>query len=390
LFSIQFVPADYYVNSNTITNGAWEINTGSVANGDTCTSDSDFVSQYAFYEFTVPSSGLYDINVAFVNYTEVEDFVASLFKIGTLSFIGTGNLTDGVDPCGCSNCAANWVATIDEDDGLLNWNDDAGEAGIFPTVSLLTGTTYTVLMQTDDIEFTGAWGVTVRPTVYQTIGQATNYVDPIFDDCDEAPIVCTPDTGNLYNWRAFVFTALYQTYLIQVGETSLPSDNELDEGQLNLYFGNNAGSSDQTTPPASCPVSGNVFIQCGEEDGNPVAYSGFVVGQNYTVVVTDIDSEFNSPNATFTLLIYGGTQVGVIGSSTTGFSSATTGSPVVTTGKASTTGFSSATTASPVVTTGIASSTTAAASGTTGSHTSGTSYVFPSLVLGMIALWLSM
>jgi len=317
-----------------------------------------------------------------------------LFKIGTLSFIGTGNLTDGVDPCACTNCAANWVATVDEDDGLLNWNDVAGEATIFPTVTLVTGTTYTVLMQTDDIEFTGAWGVTVRPTIYQTIGQATNYVDPIFDDCDEAPIVCTPDTGNLYNWRAFVFTAQYQTYLIQVGETD--DENELDEGQLNLYFGNNAGSSDQTTPPASCPASGNVFIQCGEEDGNPVAYSGFVVGTNYTVVVTDIDTEFNTPNATFTFLIYGGIEVGGTGSSTTGkasttgFSSATTASPVATTGKASTTGFSSATTAAPGTTTAVAGTTTAAASGTTGSHTSGTSYVLPSLVLGMIALWLSM
>jgi len=382
VFSIHVDPADFYANSGLSTNWAWQADAG--GNGEVppaCESDSGEVTQYVSYVFTVPSVGLYDINVIFANYTAFDfDFSATLYQIGNVAFLGTGNASVGVDPCGCSNCAANWVNTIEEDD-ISRVSDQAGGGGVFASLTLLPTVNYTVVMQTQDSTNYGPFGVVVRPTIYGNLGQNTNYNSPDLSTyTGEGTCMAR---GSLANWRAVVFTAQYPTYVVDTGPTDVGFDSESD-----LYIGNNGGSADQTTPPSTCTG----FLQCVDAgDVGPLSFNGFIVGQNYTIVVTTY-STGNAANGTFTLFMFTGQQIGPVSQVTTGVASG-----VVTTGVASTTGFSSATTAAPRVTTGTPAATTgtpavttAAPVATTAAVTSVASFILPSFIFALIAVWFSL
>jgi len=378
VFSIHVVPADFYANSGASAFWAWNPTVGGSGTPAVCQSSNSPLSQYVSFVFTVPSTGLYDINVVFANFTASSNsFVATLYKVGNVAFIGTGNASVGVDLCGCSNCAANWVNTIG-DDSATRYTPSSGGAGVFPSISLSASVNYTIVFQTTSSTNYGPFGVLTRPTIYGNLGQNTNYLSPDLSTYNSGS-GCSP-RSSAANWRAFVFTAQFPTYVVDTGPTSVGFDSESD-----LYIGNNAGSVDQTTPPNTC----NGFLQCVDTgDIGPLSTNGFVPGQNYTIVVTTY-STGNAPNGTFTLFIFSGQQIGPVSVLTSGVAGGTTGAA------GGTTGFSSATTAAPVATTGFSSATTAAPRVTTGNpattgHTSEASFVFPSLIFAMIASWFLM
>jgi len=272
--------------------------------------------------------------------------------------------------------AANWVNTVGLDDAARVSNL-AGGGGVFASLTLLPTVNYTIVLQTQDSINYGPFGVLVRPTIYGNLGQNTNYNSPDLSTYNSDGS-CSP-RGSLANWRAVVFTAQYPTYVVDTGPSAVGFDSESD-----LYLGNNAGSADQTTPPTTC----GGFLQCVDTgDIGPLSDNGFLPGQNYTIVVTTY-STGNAANGTFTLFIFTGQQIGPVSSATTGVAGATTG-------VASTTGFSSATTAAPRVTTASPAATTASpaattAKGTTGTHTSGVSFVLPSFIFAFVAVWFSL
>jgi len=279
---------------------------------DTCTSYSSG-APYVYFQWTAATTGYIDIIGFSYNSTITSNsWVASLYNTSAaqLPFIGTGNATNPAD--GCVN--AYWVDNFDEETSFSKVSQSYFSAGVLIGVHVTAGQNFTLVMSgyytTDNYIF----GYMTRPTVQGYLGSNPNFYRPSFGST-QAGDTCTNGTSG-FNWYPIIITAAYTTYVVDNGA----SYSGIDTAAC-LYYGNNAGSADQTVAPVTCSAN---WLQCIDTgDIGPLHQLGTVVGQNYTIVQTTYSSGAGT-GVDFALYVYTGAQLGPLPITTTG-------APIVTT-----------------------------------------------------------
>jgi len=248
-----------------------------------CSSGSTPV-QASIFSWVQANSGQYDVNIYFAN----ASYAQTSTSFGANAALYSGNLTSSfpanrtaIDPC-----AFNPIKS-----GQLS----AGKfAVLLQNVTLTAATTYTVVLAGGSETATGFWGATVDPSyVHTTSGSLGTWTQP--DHSGATSGTCSDGYTNNYIFR-FPFIAEHPTYIIDTQQ--LDYGTYLDTFSF-LYAGYN-----NLTVPSTCAG----FLYGGDTgDVRPIAYSGLVPGQPYTVVVS---SYSQGSQGDFGLFTFSGVQIG--------------------------------------------------------------------------------
>jgi hypothetical protein len=258
-------------------------------------------SPYVYYQWTATSTSTVDIILFSYNDTVTDNsWVATLYNSSQLAFLGTGNITVPVDGCATSN----WVAAVREETSFTKVNQNNYAAGIFVGFNQVQGQNYTVVLSGYNTNDNNIYGVFIRPSLQGFLGSSQTYNRPDFGSVEEGN-TCNPGS-NVYYWTIHIFTAQFNTYVVDNGN----SLSSLDTAAC-LYFGNN-----DANPPAACNAN---WLQCVDTgDIGPLHQLGTIPGQNYTIIQTTYSSSAGSGNPDYILYIYTGTQLGPLPIVTTG------------------------------------------------------------------------
>lgn len=276
----------------------------------TCEFYSYPVVPYTYYQWTQQTSGYFDI----LAYSQrlgasPNDFYAILYNSSAVTYLGTGNSTNPVDPCnGNENI---WVSTSRDGSDVpwakINQGHEGYSAIGWSNYQLEAGKNYTLVLTSGNSNEFYNFGFWMRPTLFGNLGNNDNFNEPQPKsslDRDTCSL-----TGDTRFWNTLVFTPDHSTVLI---DSSILLFSLTIDPYACLYKGNNLGASDFSTPPTSC---GSNWILC-----QPLGYLYTPIaiqltpGSNYTLVFSGVFSGYE-----YAVSIYTGTNLGPVG--TTGDSS---------------------------------------------------------------------
>jgi hypothetical protein len=309
LFAVHADPSQYTGANFGATQYWWSTVDASYYGTSTCSVDSNSVP-YVAHNFTVPSTGAYDLFYWSYNGTTSISYIYAALYNNTPTFITTPstNSSNPSDPC--VNDAGKFVSAVynygSESYSQISQSSTGYEVAAMWRYTLTAGVTYTVVISGYYSYDTGNFGFYWRPSTGRDMSLTGDFVYPDFSG------PCTPrNPGSGSIWGASS-AELYSTAIAAKGYVDSTNWNPAGDTVMVLYRGLNTGTTTPYAPPTTCPLTGATWV--GSSDSDLVADYNPVVGtQNYTAVFTNYYSGAQTTKYTYSLFLYSGTQLGGTG-----------------------------------------------------------------------------